>query len=248
MSLFHYQFPLWRGHSKIDWPLRPEVFRPSRHGRTYEENTLLRYFTDQAESRHTRCPPRDDRLGWLMLAQHFGLPTRLLDWSWSPLVALYFATQPDDGHHDSDGCLWAIQPAFMNHQMMGLLMGLLTTPRMMTPDEPKVLELVNAAFEVRSMKAAAHMSSVRGLALAITAREIDARMFTQQGAFTIHGDHADLADAAEYTSQAWKRVFRIPSESKADLSQLMRRLSIHKSTLFPDLGALADDLKSRPYR
>jgi hypothetical protein len=131
----------------------------------------------------------------------------------------------------------------MNHQMMGLP----TTPRMMTPDDPKVLELANAAFEISSMAAAAHMSSVRGLALAISAREIDARMFTQQGAFTIHEDHADLADAAEDTMHPWKRVFRIPSNSKADLSEIMRRLSINRSTLFPDLGALAEELKSRPY-
>jgi FRG domain len=242
LSLFQHKFPLWRGHRDADWPLRPEVFRSSPYGRTYEELTLLRCFMDQAESRHTRCPPGDDRLGWLMLARHFGLPTRLLDWSWSPLVALYFAAQPDDVH-DSDGCLWALAPSFMNHQMMGFP----TTPRMMVSDEPKVLELANAAFEISPMAAAAHMASARGLALAISAREIDARMFTQQGAFTIHGDHADLADTAELISQPWKRVFRIPSGSKAGLRELMHRLSINKSTLFPDLGALAEELKSRPY-
>src|SRR5262249_1698942 len=166
--------------------------------------------------------PTDDRLGWLTLARHFGLPTRLLDWSWSPLIALYFATQPVKDRQDSDGCLWAIQPGIMNHQMLGPP----TTPRMiLSPDDPKVLPFVNAAFEISSPATAAHKSTVRSRALAIGAREIDARMFAQQGAFTIHGDRADLADAAEDTSHPWKRMFRIPRESKADLSTLLLRLS-----------------------
>jgi len=118
---------------------------------------------------------------------------------------------------------------------------------MLSPDDPKVLELVNAAFVISSPATAAHRSTVRSRALAIGAREIDARMFAQQGAFTIHGDRADLADAAEDTSHPWKRMFRIPRESKADLSTLLLRLSIHKSSLFPDLGALAEDLKARRF-
>jgi hypothetical protein len=178
-----------------------------------------------------------------MLARHFGLPTRLLDWSWSPLVALYFAAQPDQHYPNADGCMWAIQPGIMNQEMMGPP----TTPRLVGPDEPKVLELVNSIFEINPRAAADQMSRVRGLVLALGAREIDARMFTQQGAFTIHGDAADLADAIEHTSGPWKRAFIVPNKTRQDLQELLRRLSIHKSSLFPDLGALAEDLKSRPY-
>jgi FRG domain len=244
MLLLGNRYPLWRGHGNVDWALTPEVYRKAPSGWEYDELTLLQYFMNLAESRHARCPPRNDRLGWLMLARHFGLPTRLLDWSWSPLVALYFAVQRDERNPYADGCIWALQPGLMNHQMLGLP----TTPRLLGPDEPKVLELVDAAFEISPMRRAEQMSRVPGLALALGAREIDARMFTQQGAFTIHADAANLADDVEqHTSTAWRRAFLVPNGNRYGLEEILRRLAIHKSSLFPDLGALAEDLKSRPF-
>jgi hypothetical protein len=229
----------WRGHADFSWKLTAEVFREVPGGGWYDEPGLLSHFMAQAESRHPRCPPPKDLAAWLMLARHYGLPTRILDWSYNPLVALYFAAQAPE---DVDGCLWALAPEWMNMQQ--------GRPAELLPlEDSAVNSLIDLAFRLDPREPYARMATFGGGAqhLAIRTREIDPRILAQQGAFTIHHAHQeDLADVP-YDSPAiiWRAAFRVPKAAKPTLRYRLASLSIRKSTLFPDLAALAEDLKKR---
>ena len=94
-----------RGHSKVKYSLKPYVGRAPSTSRDRQkfEKSLFNMFCREAREYLDPCPSSDWE--WLAVAQHHGLPTRLLDWSDNPLVALYFAVQK---HDDCDGKFFAL--------------------------------------------------------------------------------------------------------------------------------------------
>lgn len=94
---------VFRGATNAAWGLDTSLMRL---GGPYSslEKSLLRNFRKYA---HRDAAPGDSFWHWLALAQHHGLPTRLLDWTFSPHVAAHFATD-DVNDYPVDGAVWAV--------------------------------------------------------------------------------------------------------------------------------------------
>jgi hypothetical protein len=106
---------LFRGHEQASWPLAPALERVCAPEIRYQtERQLYEDFTSKAHLYTSHLPSSDDALSWMAAMQHHGIPTRLLDWTYSPYVALFFAVA-NQGEEDRAG-VWAIHTSPLNER------------------------------------------------------------------------------------------------------------------------------------
>src|SRR5690242_6588793 len=105
----------FRGERDERWPLYSSLSRYLRafgvDSRAWpeQEGRILRIFKRKAHQFLSQPPDVDDDFEWLALMQHHGAPTRLIDFTWSPYVAAFFALERTLG----DGVVWAMNPTRM---------------------------------------------------------------------------------------------------------------------------------------
>jgi hypothetical protein len=106
----------FRGQSHASWPLGSALSRrltsfgiDPRAWRQQEER-MLRVFKRKAHNFLSPVPPHENHFEWLALMEHHGAPTRLLDMTWSPYVAAFFALE----NATDTAAVWAINPAKVN--------------------------------------------------------------------------------------------------------------------------------------
>ncbi|MCL5058766.1 MAG: FRG domain-containing protein [Actinobacteria bacterium] len=215
---------LWwfRGHSKSSWKLLPRVFRSYPSG---VEQSIANHFYTRAHSLHNTLPSSDDYSGWISLMQHYGLPTRLLDWSRSLLVALFFATSSENVNKQPESaCIWAINPIVFNHIQLDEAYALPINTNVV---KPLIRPFLKGGEE-------------KGTCAAVLANEIDARMQVQQSAFTIHSHRRPLEELEQ--NERWLQKIEIDKSSISYLAHDVKTLGITASTIYPDLNHLAKDI------
>lgn len=214
----------WRGQASIDWDLSTSLYRKRLKRNETDRNSLFKLM---ARSRYSDCPRRDDIFPWLFLMQHYRLPTRLLDWSDSPLIALYFAIE-SAAYDDVDAALWALSPTGLNFQQS-------QKRKIYMPESREVQQLGFEAFN-------SYTSNPDKRILAIFTEQFDVRHMVQQSVFTIHGSDIPINHLQE--SHNFIAGIQIPKEAKPAFRQILNLLGISRHAIFPDLENLAMELSS----
>ncbi len=220
---------LWyRGQRSATWQVQPTIWREYK---PEEERNFTNRFRARASTRHQSLPLYDDSAIWLSLMQHYGLPTRLLDWTRSPLVAAYFAVESyiyERSVEPVDAAVWVLNPHILNNlEGFGPI-----TPSI---DAHMCEEMLKPAFTVAAKET--------GKVLCAMAAEKDVRMFVQQGCFTVHSDKTPLDERSN-----WERYLSqiiIPAQYVRQVALEIDLCGFRKGDIFPDLGNLATELRSR---
>jgi hypothetical protein len=233
-SDWHPEEPKWfRGEPACNTTLTPTLYR----GGPRRENESLQYFRARGAGYSDIVPHRDHTDQWLFLAQHVGLPTRLLDWSEGALIGLHFALKADDP------IVWMLNPLELNDLSV-------THPNKKRPREfplpwicPEDKTQRNIAFE---NMAGAWEEDTRGvdLPVAIYPTYVHPRLRGQQACFTVHGKRKDGLDVMVTRKKVLQR-FKVDPAHRHKMLRELALLGITDAVLFPDLDGLARALKQR---
>jgi len=256
---------IFRGQSDAAWDLIPGLYRgleklPSRDGAAFAEwisrleHDIYRKFTQLAR----RYGNPFDKWEEVCLAQHYGVPTRLLDWTRHPIAASYFALAPGSETAAAVWCFNLAQypfPAFLGrltnetaHRID--LLNLISSTR-----PPSFLQTLSTQFVPRPTPTLVPVASsnlndlYRGFLVILDPPHFDSRIGAQKGLFSLYyslhsqdlvWNHSQLLEAvARQTGVEILHKIVIPGPVKQEIRSALERMAgINWHELFPDLSGV----------
>jgi hypothetical protein len=196
------------------------------------EKHLIRNFKKYA---HTSVSENDNFWNWISLAKHHGLPTRIIDWTFSPYVAMHFMTQEVE-YYNSDGVIWAVDFKKIHEKLPKKLKKVLAEEGSDVFTADSISSIVKDFNDFNSLSGDTFM-------LFFEPPSIDDRIVNQYALFSVLSS-ADFypGDWLKEHPKLYKR-FIIPAKLKWEIRDKLDQANITERVLFPGLDGLSKWLK-----
>lgn len=246
----------FRGVSESAWGLETSLMRLGGPIDLLEKH-LLRNFRKYA---HSHTVDHDSLWYWLTFAQHYGLPTRLLDWTYSPYIALHFATN-NVTYFQKDGAIWMANIPGIHEVLPDKLADAIKiegsfvfTTEMLTRFEKFELQAGVSFFGVSATKTIGGTKTIRNLEdfdelskeeflVFFEPPSIDERIINQFALFSVLSNPHKAIDSFLRKHTQFVRKIVIPSFLKAEIRDKLDQANITERVLFPGLDGLSAWLK-----
>jgi hypothetical protein len=214
----------------VQWRLTPSALRYKSPSKRKKALDLLTDFKRFGEIKLPIIPEPNEDFKWVQLAQHYGLPTRLLDWTKNAAIALYFACynkfEEEDG---ANGGVFILNPIDLNREADPL------SARIFDLNQDK--KLINDYLKLDGNIEENGLKTI-----AINPTWNSERIMLQQGVFTLHGSIAFTLTDKQAPSLVYVKIERI---YKQDLIDELERIGINEMSIFPEAEHMCRYLKWR---
>ncbi len=233
--------PLWyRGTGKLSYQLIPSLYRHPNINSPLEVTQMEQALLTQFEQRSIPYVTKSFSDEWALtfFMQHYRVPTRLLDWTENPLVALYFAVMSaiindKKKRFDKAVVVWLLDPIKWNRHA---LRHVRFERDILTPNDPELSSYIPGGTP----------APMPQNPLAIYGAYNSPRIVAQKGAFTVFGNKLEDMERTfkndGFPNSSLLRIVLNPSTIQILKSSILS-YGITESTVFPDLDGLAAELR-----
>lgn len=255
----------FRGHSNINYQAEPSVFRENFLNKEFD---MCQQLIIRSNENFSNCKNRFD---YISLMQHYGLPTRLLDVTLNPLIALYFACEYTKSGI-AEVIVYNVNKSNIKYKQSDTVSILSNLSKFEYEEQmliyrnkdnfncevepevnPLIEKLTNAIIEEKPYFVNKMTADCLTQPVFLIPERDNKRMMNQKGAFVLFGlskelygdnDDSDNYLAYDYQKCKNKTIICIDKDSKENILKELKTYSIDKSFIYPEIHSIAEDIKN----